>query len=69
MKAILFSAAGTWNGPGEVDSDDKTAMTTNVFKLFVNLDGRDTVETALLANEQERVLADANGTVLQCANI
>jgi hypothetical protein len=69
MKAIVFSAAGTWNGSGEMDSDDKTAMTTNVFKLFVNVDGQDTVEAALLANEQESVLADANGTVPQCANI
>ncbi len=61
MKTIVFCADGTWNGPGQADSDDKTALTTNVFRLFVNLDGHDTPETALLANEQERVLSGDNG--------
>ncbi len=67
MKTIAFCADGTWNGPGQTDGDDATMRTTNVYKLFVNLDGRDTAETALLANEQERVLADADGTVRQWA--
>ena len=66
-KNIIFCADGTWNGPGETDSDDKTARTTNVFKLFVNLDGQDTPETALLAKEQERILTDDTNTELQCA--
>jgi uncharacterized protein (DUF2235 family) len=66
MKTIVFCADGTWNGPGQADSDDKTALTTNVFRLFINLDGHDTPETALLANEQERVLSGDNGPV-QCA--
>ena len=43
------------------------AHTTNVFKLFFNLDGRDTPETALLANERERVLRNAAGVELQWA--
>jgi uncharacterized protein (DUF2235 family) len=67
MKTIVFCADGTWNGPGQTDADDVSAMTTNVFRLFINLDGQDTPETALLANEQERALTDANGVVLQCA--
>jgi uncharacterized protein (DUF2235 family) len=67
MKTIVFCADGTWNGPGQTDSDDATAMTTNVFRLFVNLDGHDTPETALLANEQERMLTDADGIVRQWA--
>jgi hypothetical protein len=40
-KNIIFCADGTWNGPGEPDSDDKTATPTNVFKTFLNLDGLD----------------------------
>jgi uncharacterized protein (DUF2235 family) len=67
MKTIVFCADGTWNGPGEPDSDDKTALTTNVFRLFVNLDGRDTPETAMLEKEQERVLTDSSGAVVQHA--
>jgi uncharacterized protein (DUF2235 family) len=67
MKTIVFCADGTWNGPGEPDSDNKAAPTTNVYKLFSNLDGSDSPETSLLEKEQERALKDAGGTVLQCA--
>jgi predicted DNA-binding WGR domain protein len=66
-KNIVFCADGTWNGPGEPDSDDKTAAATNVFKLFLNLDGRDTPDTYLLEKEQERVLTAADGTTPQVA--
>jgi uncharacterized protein (DUF2235 family) len=67
MKTIVFCADGTWGGPGETDGEDPTAKTTNVFKLFVNLDGHDTPDSALLGNEQERILADDGGTVIQWA--
>jgi len=66
-KNIVFCADGTWNGPGEPDSDDKTADATNVFKLFLNLGGIDTPDTYQLEKEQERVLAAADGTVQQAA--
>jgi hypothetical protein len=66
-KSIIFCADGTWNGPGEPDSDDKTAAPTNVFKLFFNLDGRDTPNTSVLEKEQERVLSAADGTTQQHA--
>jgi hypothetical protein len=66
-KNIVFCADGTWNGPGEPDRDDKTAAPTNVFKLFFNLDGRDTPDTSLLEKEQERVLTNADGTTQQHA--
>jgi uncharacterized protein (DUF2235 family) len=66
-KNIVFCADGTWNGPGEPDSDDKTAPPTNVFKLFLNLDGKDTPGTYLLEKEQERALQDANGVMQQIA--
>lgn len=65
-KTIIFCADGTWNGPGEADSDDKTAPGTNIFKLFLNLDGADTPETYKLEKEQERVLEEA-GAVRQWA--
>jgi len=66
-KNIVFCADGTWNGPSQPDSDDKTAHPTNVFKLFVNLAGEDTPETALLEKEQERKLAGADGSLQQVA--
>lgn len=66
-KTIIFCADGTWNGPAEPDHDDKTAPATNVFWLFANLDGQDTPETISLEKEQERVLTDPVGGVLQIA--
>jgi uncharacterized protein (DUF2235 family) len=65
-KNIVFCADGTWNGPGAMDGDDMSGKITNVFKLFVNLDGHDDPCSALLANEQERNLS-VDGTVRQCA--
>jgi uncharacterized protein (DUF2235 family) len=67
MKNIVFCADGTWDGPGQTDSNDKTETTTNVFKLFVNLAGKDTPDTMTLANEQERVFTAADGATLQWA--
>ena len=67
MKTIVFCADGTWNGPGQPDSDDKTAPTTNVFKLFGNLDGTNSVETSQLEKEQERTLKGTGEAVPQCA--
>lgn len=66
-KNIVFCADGTWNGPGQPDADDQSSPATNVFKLFLDLAGVDTPNTALLAKEQERVLAVADGTVQQVA--
>jgi uncharacterized protein (DUF2235 family) len=60
-KTIIFCADGTWNGPDEADSDDPTGTATNVYKLFLNLQGEDTDHTLRLANEQERVLSSAGG--------
>ena len=62
---IILCADGTWNGPAELDSDDKTAPATNVFKLFLNLAGSDTLDSISLEKEQARVLVDGDGTVLQ----
>jgi uncharacterized protein (DUF2235 family) len=62
-KNVIFCADGTWDGPGGDDMSDKA---TNVFRLFVNLDGEDDIGSTLLANEQERNLM-VDGTTLQCA--
>ncbi len=65
-KTIIFCADGTWNGPGQPDVDT-AAKTTNVFKLFLNLTGRDCTASTLLAKEQERVQQDDAGNVMQIA--
>src|SRR5229473_6663496 len=64
-KNIVFCADGTWNGPGEVDTDDQNATASNVFKLFLSLSGVDAPDTAQLAKEQERTLRAADLSVVQ----
>jgi Uncharacterized alpha/beta hydrolase domain (DUF2235) len=66
-KSIVFCADGTWNGPGEPDSDDPRRPWSNVFKLFLNLAGIDNPATTQLEKEQDRTLTAANGTVEQVA--
>ncbi len=77
-KVIIFCADGTWNGPEEqtgksvADADDNAGelhgdTVTNVVKLYSNLAGRPTPETLMLHNEQEKVLVDGAGRVLQVA--
>jgi len=75
-KNIVFCADGTWNGPADktgvsvIDNDDAhgeigNSSVTNVVKLFLNLPGRATPESAMLRNEQEKVCTDpgTGGTV------
>lgn len=66
-KTIVFCADGTWNGPGQSASDDGLVQTTNVYKLFANLAGEITEETAALPKEQEKVLHDGARSVVQWA--
>jgi len=66
-KNIVFCADGTWNGPGSTDADHTNVVTTNVFKLFLNLAGKDAPDSILLAKEQERFLTADDGTVSQAA--
>jgi uncharacterized protein (DUF2235 family) len=77
-KRIIFCADGTWNGPpaqtgvSALDDSDthgevKGDACTNVFKLFANLAGQDTLDTIRLSHEQERVLRDAAGNTVQVA--
>lgn len=66
-KNIVFCADGTWNGPGEPDSDDADDDYSNVYKLFLKLKGDDEPGTTRLANEQEKKLLAADGSVTQIA--
>jgi uncharacterized protein (DUF2235 family) len=77
-KTIIFCADGTWNGPEDetgksvADSDDDAGelsgdTVTNVVKFYSNLAGRATPETVMLHDEQEKVLLDAAGNVVQVA--
>jgi hypothetical protein len=66
-KNILFCADGTWNGPGQSDTDDPTAPWTNVFKVFLNLAGDDDPDSTQLAKEQGRTLVGPDGGVQQVA--
>lgn len=77
-KRIVFCADGTWNGPEQqtgvtpIDSADdhgelQGAKVTNVVKLFANLAGRVTPQTMTMRDEQEKVVPDAAGGVVQVA--
>ncbi len=62
-KHIVFCADGTWNSPSEDQNQDHTADPTNVYKLFSALDGALTLPSLLLADEQEKELAEGGATV------
>ena len=75
-KRIVFCADGTWNGPEQqtgvapIDSADEHgelqgAKVTNVVKLFANLAGRVTPQTMTMRDEQEKIVPDAAGGVVQ----
>ncbi len=62
-KTIVFCADGTYNGPAE----DESAGSTNVFKLFLTLQGDLSDGFNATAVEQEKVLLDTAGSPLQVA--
>jgi uncharacterized protein (DUF2235 family) len=66
-KTIIFCADGTWNGPGQGDTDEDNPNATNVLKLYDRLAGVPTVETLRLRDEQEKWVTDDMGAVLQMA--
>jgi uncharacterized protein (DUF2235 family) len=67
MTNIIFCADGTWNRPGTDDSADQPSFPTNVFKLFTNLEGKDSAADLTKADEQERVVGNAASMVTQIA--
>jgi len=58
-KNIVFCADGTWNNPNEDENSDQSAHPTNVYKLFLCLDGALATDSLLNANEQEKESAKA----------
>jgi hypothetical protein len=61
-KMIMFCADGTWNNPYEDENQDHAPDPTNVYKLFTGLDGALSPDSLLLADEQEKELAEAGST-------
>lgn len=61
-KNIIFCADGTWNNPNEDENADHTADPTNVYKLFLCLDGALSLETLRNADEQEKALVQDGQT-------
>ncbi len=64
MKNIIVCLDGLWPTPGQ---EVWPLTTTNVFRLFVNLDGTDTPECLLRAAEQERTARTEDGRLIQTA--
>ncbi len=65
-KTIIFCADGTWNNPTQDEDDDHSVDPTNVYKLFVCLDGEPTADSMCAADEQEKFLVK-DGVTLQAA--
>lgn len=62
-KHLIFCADGTWNGPEQDDNHDLQPDPTNVFKLFLGLEGSLSIESLRNADEQEKELQDEGRTV------
>ena len=65
-KNIVFCADGTWNSSSTDDNPDDVKAWTNVYKLFLNLDGTLSADTLRVADEQEKTLSK-EGAVVQVA--
>lgn len=65
-KKIVFCADGTWNSPHQDENQDHTPDTTNVYKLFLRLEGDLCTESIRDADEQEKAWVQ-DGTTLQVA--
>ena len=65
-KKIVFCADGTWNSPNQDENQDQTADPTNVYKLFLLLDGEFCADSLRAADEQEKALV-RDGATLQVA--
>jgi len=63
-KNIIFCADGTWNNPDQDENADQSPDPTNVYKLFLCLEGELSRDSLLAAGEQEK---EAIGDVRQVA--
>ncbi len=55
-KKIIFLADGTWNSPDQDEDSDGSPDYTNVYKLFLTLEGNDPAGSVKLEREQEKEL-------------
>jgi uncharacterized protein (DUF2235 family) len=62
-KMLIFCADGTWNGPDQDNDNDGSPDFTNVYKLFIGLEGDLSPETIRNADEQEKFLKDGSKTI------
>lgn len=62
-KTLIFCADGTWNGPDQDDDNDRSPDFTNVYKLFLGLEGELSPETIRDADEQEKILTEGGKPV------
>lgn len=62
-KTLIFCADGTWNGPNQDDDNDGSPDFTNVYKLFLGLEGELSAATVRNADEQEKFLTDKGKSV------
>src|SRR5438034_4612044 len=62
-KNIIFCADGTWNNPNEDENSDQSADPTNVYKLFLCLDGTLSSNSLCNADEQEKDLTKDGATL------
>jgi uncharacterized protein (DUF2235 family) len=56
-KNIVFCADGTWNSPTQDDDRDRAADPTNVYKLFLGIEGTLEPDSLIHADEQEKGLS------------
>jgi uncharacterized protein (DUF2235 family) len=61
-KNIVFCADGTWNNPNQDENSEQSVGPTNVYKLFLCLDGALSPDSLLSANEQEKELTTVGAT-------
>lgn len=65
-KQVVFCADGTWNSPHQDENEDRTPDPTNVYKLFLRLEGELCADSLREADEQEKAWV-RDGETLQVA--
>lgn len=66
-KTIIFCADGTWNSSEQDENKDGTPDCTNVYKLFLALQGELCTNSLLDEGEQEKTLTNPSGEIRQIA--
>lgn len=66
-KTIIFCADGTWNSPTQDENNDGIPDYTNVYKTFLAINGEFSKTNLLDEGEQEKILKDSSGKIIQIA--